>query len=183
MSHFRKLGHLDVSAAAAQLDAHPELWDAITWRREGAGCPHRETQDIWLRNLARDEIEASPRRIIEPHLPVFYPAWGELTELHDIVYNTMTRNRATFLGHILITRIPEGGQVYPHSDRGWHAEACNLKVWIPLRAPAGCVNTCEDEQVVMREGEVFSFNNQLKHSVVNLGPGERRTLIISMATT
>jgi hypothetical protein len=59
MSHFRKLGHLDVSAAAAQIDAHPELWDAITWRREGAGCPHRETQDIWLRNLARDEIEAN----------------------------------------------------------------------------------------------------------------------------
>lgn len=183
MSEFRRLGHFDISAAAAQLDAHPELWDAITWRRDAAHSPHREMSDIWVRMRDRGEIERNRRGIAEPHLPVFWPAWDVLTELHPIVYNTMTRHRATLLGHIFITRIPEGCQVYPHTDHGWHAETCNLKVWIPLRAPAGCVNTCEGETLVMRAGECWSFNNQLKHSVVNLGPGERRTLIISMATT
>jgi hypothetical protein len=182
MSHFTKLGAVDVSAAAAQLDRHPDLWDRITWRREGAG-PHRETQDIWLRNREFAEIAADRRSICQPHLPAFYPAWSVLFELQPIVFEMMQRYRATWLGHILITRIPEGGQVYPHSDRGsWHAENTNHKVWIPLKAPAGCVNTVEDETVTMRAGEVWHFDNLLPHGVLNFGPGERQTLIISMRT-
>lgn len=180
MSHFKKLGEVDVSTAVAQLDAHPGLWDRITWRRERAS-PHRETTDIWLRNRKVEEIAANRRSILEPHLAVFYPAWDALTELHPIVFGLMARHRATCLGHILITRIPEGCQVYPHHDRGgWHSETMDFKVWIPLKAPPGCVNSCEDEQIVMRAGECWHFDNMKTHGVANLGPGERQTLIISM---
>jgi hypothetical protein len=180
LKYFKKLGSVDVSAAVAQIDAHPELWNQITWRSEGKS-PHRETQDIWVRNRKVDEIAANRRSILEPHLPVFYPAWEVLTELHPIVFGVIARHRATCLGHILITRIPEGCQVYPHHDRGsWHSETMDFKVWIPLKAPAGCVNTVEDEAVVMRRGEIFTFDNMKTHGVKNFGPGERQTLIISL---
>jgi uncharacterized cupin superfamily protein len=93
----------------------------------------------------------------------------------------MARVNAVYLGGILITRIPPGGCVKPHHDRGsWHAETMNTKVYVGLRSNPQCINRCEGEQIVIAPGDAVTFNNLLTHSVENNGETDRMTLIVCM---
>ena len=168
---------IDTAAALAQLEAQPSLWNATPGRR-GPTSPHRETQDIWLR--WRDPDVGSPSR---PGPIIHWPAWFALPAVAEIVKPLVLICAAEELGGVLITKIPSGGQVYPHHDRGgWHAEHFNCKLYVPLRGPAECVNYCEDEQAVMKAGEAWRFDNLKTHWVVNDDDEDRVTLIICMRT-
>jgi hypothetical protein len=177
MRHFRlEATGLDVAPIAAQLAEHPELWNAKT-QRTGHDT-FAGTSDIWVRFRDAREL-TEPHHFGEPHFPVFYPAWFALPSMHGLVFDLMNKTRATMLGGILITKIPPGGQVKPHHDRGgWHAEFYDRKVYVPLLSNERCVNHCEEESVVMKPGEAWWFNNLVTHSVVNDGETERVTLII-----
>lgn len=171
-----------VAFALQQLDDHPELWDQHPQRTRHPESPHRETSDIWLRYRDPAELH-EPSDFRGPHWPVFYPAWRELTGLHSFVYDLARRVRAVHVGGILLTRMKPGTRVYSHDDRGaWHAEFHNAKVWMPLVANGLCFNQCCDEQVVMKPGEAWMFDNLLPHSVINAGDTERITLICSYRT-
>lgn len=180
MENFTRIAvGIDVAPALAELDAQPGLWDVQQARTRYAGSPHRETSDIWLR--FRDPAKPlSPSAVIEPHFAVFYPAWYALPALHDIVFDLMARQRAVYLGGILITRLGAGKVVHAHHDRGsWHAEYLNRKVYVILRANR-CVNWCDDERVTMLPGEAWCFENLKLHGVANLGETERIALIVTM---
>jgi hypothetical protein len=180
MKYFQKIARYNVEALDEQLAAQPELWDRDTERTSHpvfAG-----TSDIWVRWRARDELTA-PEHWGEPHWPVFWPAWHALPALAPIVYDLMHREHATHLGGILITRIPAGGRIKPHSDAGgWHAEKYNRKIYVPLRTNDRVVNYCGDERVVMARGQAWFFDNLVTHRVENDGPTERQTLIVCMQT-
>jgi hypothetical protein len=123
MRYFRQIARdLDVAPIIGQLDAQPELWDTIGHRTKPVDSPHAGASDIWLR--FRDPAELKhPWDYSGPHVPVFYPAWHALPALHPLVFGLMAHLRAVQLGGILITRIPAGGVIKPHHDRGsWHAE-------------------------------------------------------------
>lgn len=171
---------INVGPALAQLNAHPELWNEHP-NRTAENSPHYGIPDIWLRYRPLEEL-TSPERFREPHFATFYPAWYALPALTPIVFGLMAKVRATYLGGILITKIPPGCRVKPHDDRGsWHAEAMNCKVYVPLQANERCVNYCENDSAVMRAGEAWTFNNLLHHSVENNGDTDRITLIVCMA--
>ena len=172
---------IDVAPLLSDLDAHPELWGQNPDRGDQSVSPHREMQDIWLRFRARDELN-DRSRFWEPHDGVWYPGWHELPSTRPIVFDLMRRLEAVHLGGILITRIPAGKQIYPHHDRGgWHAAFYDTKVYVPLRAPAECINIAEPERVVMRAGEAWWFDNSVVHSVENHSPTEDRiSLIVTM---
>jgi hypothetical protein len=181
MQHFQQVATgIDVALALAQLELQPGLWGANPARTEGEASPHSETQDIWLR--FRDPAELTSRVAYgEPHFGVFYPAWDALTALKPIVFDIMARMKAVYLGGILITRIPPGGQVKAHHDRGsWHAEWLNSKVYVVLQANDLCVNWCEGDRLTMRAGEAWQFENQRMHGVINGGDEDRIALIITM---
>jgi hypothetical protein len=58
------------------------------------------------------------------HRNVFWPAWGALPSLRPMVFGLMARVQAVELGSILITKLPAGGEILPHNDRGsWAPEA------------------------------------------------------------
>lgn len=173
---------IDVAPALAQLAEHPSLWNAHTHRRDAPGSPHTEMSDIWVRFRDRAEL-TSPARFAEPHNPVWYPAIAALPALRPIIFDVMRAVEATRLGGVLITRIPPGGRIAEHHDRGgWHAEFYTTKVYVPLAANSRCVNRCEDEAVVMDVGEAWTFDNLKLHSVENNGASDRITLIVCMRT-
>jgi hypothetical protein len=180
MKQFEKIAaDLPVSAVLAELDAHPELWNEHP-ERTSADSPHYGVPDIWVRFRPRHEL-TDAARFKGPHFAEFYPAWAALPSLHPIVFDLMARAKAVYLGGILITKIPPGGEVKPHHDRGgWHAEFHNHKVYVPLQSNDACVNHCEGESVVMRAGEAWSFDNLKVHSVRNDGETDRITAIICM---
>jgi hypothetical protein len=163
-----------------QLARYPELWGQHP-QRTGEGSPHAQSLDIWLR--FRDPAELhEPADYGAPHWPVWYPAWDILTALHPIVFAIAHEMEATAIGGILMTKIPPGCEILPHQDHGWHPEHFSTKVYAIIQANPLCVNRCEDEEVVMREGEAWSFVNHVTHSVRNDGTNDRIALIITMRT-
>lgn len=183
MKHFRKIsGGIDVTEARSQLEAQPELWNVHHQRLKNPSGPFAGTSDIWVRYRAIEELTA-PGKFGEPHFPVWYPAWHALPALHPIIFGLMVKTQAVHLGGVLITKIPPGGEVGWHHDRGsWHAEFYDCKVYVPLKTNGRCVNYCGDESLVMREGEAIYFDNLVTHSVVNDGDAERVTLIVCLRT-
>ena len=173
---------IDVMPVLGQLMAQPWLWNQRTERKTAPGTPHAAMSDIWVRYRAEAEL-TGPESFLQPHLSVMWPAWHALPALQPIVFGVMARVQATMLGGILITRIPPGGMIDPHHDLGsWHAEFYRTKVYVPLKSNARCVNVCEGEEVVMRVGEAWSFDNLVTHSVENNGATDRITAIICMKT-
>lgn len=182
MRYFRKLADFDVSRLNAELEAQPGLWDSYRLRT-AQEFPFGGTHDIWLRHRSPAEVVPRPQSVNEPHFAEFWPAWHHLPAAHDIVFRLMAMTRATGLGAILLTHVPPGVTIQPHSDKGyWNAEAFPLKVYVVLKGNDRCVNHCGDEQIVMREGEAITFDNRVTHSVVNGGETDRKTLIVCMRT-
>jgi mannose-6-phosphate isomerase-like protein (cupin superfamily) len=184
MRNFLHIAHgIDTAALAMALKLHPELWDAHTLRKTRPGTPHNEMSDIWVRyNDMSKYPDGDYSTFNEPHFPVWYPAYYQLPQLRPILLGLMARIEATHLGGVLITRIPPGGRVKPHVDRGWHPEFYRTKLYMPIEGNTQCINRVEDEQVVMLPGDVWYFNNLVEHEVINNGDTERITLIICMRT-
>ena len=172
---------IKVASAVTQLAAHPELWNRDRERTTLPNSPHAQASDIWLRCRPRREIDANAR-FGEPHFPEWYPAWDVLTELHPIVFGLMHQVKATSIGFTMLSRLGPGKNVMPHSDKGWHADHFSCKAYVVLKANERCVNRFPGEELVMRSGDVWLFENRVLHSVENNGDDERIVLIVTMRT-
>lgn len=181
VTHFRKImDGIDVGPLREQIRTHKDLWNAHANRTGFAGSPFEDTSDMWLRYRAIEDLKER-RDFLVPHFAVNYPSWYALPAAHDIVFDLMRAVRAVHLGGVLLTKIPAGGRVAPHDDRGsWHAETMDCKVYVPIEANDQCVNYCGDESLVIKVGEAVEFNNLVRHSVENNGDTPRVTLIICM---
>ena len=69
------------------------------------------------------------------NIATFWPAWFALPALRPMVFALMARVAAVELGSILITKLPPGKMIEPHSDAGnWAPEFYNCKtVYWPRR--------------------------------------------------
>lgn len=178
MRYFERIGEVDVAPLMAQLSAHPELWDVNPLRRTYANSPHREMTDVWVR--ARAPTDRNLASYSEPHESVWWPAADLLTEIKPIALGLMEKLHARHLGGILITKIPPGRKIHPHCDAGfWHAEA-HEKYYVCLQGNEDCVTWCEDEQIAMRTGEVWKFENLVMHGLENNGDTDRISAIIAL---
>lgn len=184
-NNFQKFYHTDfgkrtLETIFLQLAANPQLWNQNPERKIGVASPHAEMEDIWLRFRPKHEL-TEIRHYAEPHIPVWYPAAQILTAAKSLCLDMMASFRCVQLGGVLITKIPPGGEIKPHDDRGrWHPEFFNTKVYVPIQSNPECVNTCENDSVNMQVGEFWTFDNLRTHSVKNNGKTDRITLIISM---
>lgn len=180
MTRFRlDCAGLDTASMLKELADHPLLWDEHPERRTAPDSPHAGMTDIWIRARARDDL-AEPDAFRLPHRPVFYPAWRALPSIQPVVHGLMAQHRGTELGNVLITRIPGGSRVGTHIDSGWAVDWYNRKFYVVLATNARCVNTCETEEVQMRAGEIWEFENRLPHSVENGGATARISLIVTL---
>lgn len=185
MIHVERINSgVDVAPLLSQIDEHPQLWDSLPYRRCAPGSPHAEMQDIWCRyNDATPFIEkGSFDGFNEPHIPVWYPASHVLPALRPIVFDLMSEVDGEMLGGVLLTRMDRGAVIKPHVDVGWHAKYFNCKVYVILRANESCINRYIEDEVVMRPGECWRFDNSVLHSVENHGPTERIALVVCIRT-
>ena len=148
---------IDVIPLACALQVNADLWDRNNNRKEYDKSSHKVTSDIWVRyndikNLGDDYSEFN-----KEHDSVWHPAYGALPQLRPIIFGLMAKCQAVRLGGVLITRIPPGGHVLPHTDKGWHPEYYNMKVYVPILSNPQCVNRVGDEHVVMSPGEAWFF--------------------------
>jgi mannose-6-phosphate isomerase-like protein (cupin superfamily) len=168
---------VDVVPVMLELARASHLWDRNPERRLYPGTPHAAMTDITVRYMPEADVTMEARRT--EHRNVFWPAWHALPSLRPMVFALMTRVQATELGSILITKLPPGKAIEPHSDAGnWAPEFYNCKCHITLAGSA--LVRCEEDAVVMRQGDIFTFDNLLTHSIENNGDCDRIVVIVSM---
>jgi hypothetical protein len=161
-----------------ELARNQRLWDQRPDRRLYPGTPHAAMTDITVRYMPEGElVDFEVRR--REHRNVFWPAWHALPALRPVVFGLMARVQAVELGSILITRLPPGKQIDPHSDAGnWAPCFYNCKGHFTVQGLATV--HCEDEACVFETGTVWTFDNLLTHSVENRGDEDRICVIVSM---
>jgi mannose-6-phosphate isomerase-like protein (cupin superfamily) len=161
-----------------ELARNAQLWDQRPDRRLYTGTPHAAMTDITVRYMPEADLSDLEVRRRE-HRNVFWPAWHALPALRPVVFGLMARVQAVELGSILITRLPPGKSIEPHSDAGnWAPSYYTTKCHWTVQG--GALVTCEDEVCEFRDGSVWTFNNLLVHSVENHGNEDRISVIVSM---
>jgi hypothetical protein len=175
MSPIRLIGRLDVSAAVKQLDANPQVWNRHTIRT--AAYAHRQVDDIWVRYNAWENFTGDAAVFNGPHESVWYPVVHEVPALWSLARQAKRLAGASQLGGVLVTRIPAGGRVEPHVDRGWHAETYR-KIGVQISGHAEQAFCFDDAELRPLTGDVYEFRNDITHWVVNDSPVPRITLIV-----
>lgn len=165
----------NVEPLRAELRAHPESWDQYRWRTEHPRSPHRECSDVWVRYNALENLGP---RFNEAHEAVWYPIAEHLPTAREIS-EAVAAIRGQSLAGVLLTKIPAGHQVYPHIDRGWHAENTD-KVGVLVEGNSLQHFCFGDVSHGCNEGDCFWFSNQSAHWVLNDTSEDRVTLIVCL---
>ena len=154
---------LDVTPLLAELDAAPEMWLADTSRQRKVRC-QRDTQNIFLR-AARKPLPPGAKNANDVHetrtmrsaarFPEAVSFCREIASLHD-----------GELGRATLVALQPHGWVRPHRDGGDYYRIRD-RFHLVLRSPGGSPLTCGEDAVVMQEGELWTFDNKVRHEARN----------------
>lgn len=81
------------------------------------------------------------------------------------------------LTRALFVRLQPGAVINPHSDGQAMAKAAH-RIHVCISDAPECVYTIGDEQLVMKPGVAYDFNNRWKHAVHNSGEAYRINLML-----
>lgn len=178
MKNFQILNSGVIVAPLLNAVLRSDLWNQNPLRRVAPGSPHTQVDDIWLRF---NEIPDDPATVIDDHESINYPAWFQLPEAQAICLDLMRQVRGERLGRVLITRLLPGKSIAPHVDGGSSATYYD-RYHVVLQGLPGSLFRCGDEQVCMRSGEVWWFNNAVEHEIVNNSADDRIHMIVDIRT-
>lgn len=170
--------NIHVAPLLTQVSENPYLFKEFLQRQQYPGTAHSETETIYIRWAPEFTYES----IFDSLDSVDYAAIEQLDSVKKIIVDVMLAVHAKDLGRVIITKLEPGGFIDPHVDEGKYAGHFE-RFHIPLYAKDGCVffvenNRGEGEFANMREGELWWFNHQKKHWVVNSSQEPRVHLII-----
>lgn len=166
-----------VNAFTKALYDNEYLFDEFTFRKDDPRSPHKEMQDIIFRYNPKENYEGDRQAFNEEHDAEWYPSASIIPEVKDIVFKLMTKVRGERLGMVLCTKLPPGGEIYPHIDQGWHPDYYK-KYYVCIKNSPGAVFGFEGGEIRPEEGEVYEFDNSRPHWVFNDSADDRIALIV-----
>lgn len=175
--HIWHAGTVDVGPLQQQLDANPQLWDEHRARTAIYQGPHGDVSDIWARYRDFADFDGDLSAFNEPHAAVWYPGISLIPAAWTIARKVQRMAKAETLGGVLITRIRPGGRVAPHIDGGWHAQHYR-KFGVQVRGDQRQAFCFDDGELRANDGDVYEFQNNVTHWVVNDSDRERITCIV-----
>jgi Aspartyl/Asparaginyl beta-hydroxylase len=180
MNHLRMTDlTFNVEPLHAQLRRNPQIWNQIPYRTQFAWSPHREVDDIWVRYNALENFTGDGPAFNSEHRSVWYPVISQIPEAKLLALELFSLVAGERLGGVLITRVPAGKQVYPHTDPGWHARYYE-KFIIQVTGNDRQRFCFKDEELVAQPGQCYWFDNQFEHWVVNDSDEDRISLIVCL---
>jgi len=191
MRNFERLAiGVDIGPLKHSLRHQEGLWNQFkvrTWHPQSA---HRVIDDVVLRYNEFNQGDDFLAKVCSELRVSNYPAWAALPQARQIIFDLMRRVEAEELGRVFISRMAPGVEIPLHSDRIAPAEeAFPDKIppaWyydryhVLLQSEPGVVFTCGEESVQMLTGEVWWFNNEIPHSVVNNSAEDRISLVVDL---
>ena len=173
MKYFKRIAAgLDPAGAIAELSRSPELWSLITARQEYEGSAHRDTETIVLRGPTTLEGLFDNLEVVD------FDYFVRLYEIQHLLQCALQSLKWRELGRIMIVRLKAGGEITPHTDQGAYARYY-ARFHLALESSPGCRFRCGPEEIYMAPGELWWFNHQVEHSVVNNGP-DRTHIIVDL---
>ena len=163
-------------SVSKELSDNSSMFGEFNARKDATGSPHSQMEDIWLRyGDITGMIESGDYSgIADEHDSIWLK---DLPESKKICLKVMAIVGGERLGGVLITRLPSGGEITPHTDSGWHAEYYD-KYYVPIKNEAGSVFGFIDGVIDPTIGEVWKFDNSVPHWVTNNSSSERIAMII-----
>jgi Aspartyl/Asparaginyl beta-hydroxylase len=161
MKYFRLVQQgFDVAPLLAEIQSQEAAWSVNTSRQDKVGV-QRETNTIFLRfplarpDLLIEENQESAATKISSHFPL---AMGFLAKAAELLNCSLSR--AT------IVRLKPKSSVGVHFDAGSYY-LIRDRFHLVLKSASGSVLRSGNEEVRMREGELWWFDNKQHHSAFN----------------
>jgi hypothetical protein len=175
--HFIRIyAHVDVQEMKREIQAQPELWEVGTMRQQRIPV-QRETSSVCLRSASRaeassvsiEDIHESGKTRLARRFPV---------TMHWI--ETFARLRGRELGRALLAKLKPRGRVYSHIDHGDYYRIRD-RFHLVLFSACGSQMICGPREQLMREGELWWFDNKQLHEAFNPSDEDRIHLIFDLS--
>lgn len=178
---------LPLVLALARAQKHRGIWKEDTYLRDYPQGPFANTESVILRFPPRSvhETEEALRQHLaghDQHENVDLLPFKELAEARPLVFNLMAFVQGERLGRVMINKLVPGGVIFPHADTPVHAKYWD-RFHICLQSAPGSNFRCGDEWVNMKAGEIWWFNNEIEHEVINNSADDRIHMIIDIRTS
>ena len=176
MKYFRLVkSSIDPAPFLAEVASVSGAFDLVTGRQDKIAV-QREALAVPLRGVRKSAIgDRRPRDVHESRWTsgsAQYPRarhfLGEIALAEDAI-----------LGRAKIVCLPAGKRVYPHIDRGAYYRVRNRYHFV-LKSTQGSWLKAGDEEVRMKEGELWWFDNDQMHEAFNDGDEDRVHMIFDM---
>jgi hypothetical protein len=148
--------------ALEELAGHPELWELAPLRELNADSAHLDTETIVLRG-------PSTRQNVADNLDcMHYAPIQQLRASFALVRHVREFLKAREAGRLMLVRLRPDGWVRPHVNEGAYARYF-ARFHLVLESNPACRFACGNEKAYMAPGELWWFNHQITHSVINNG--------------
>jgi hypothetical protein len=176
MNHFQLVEKdIDVRPILQELERHEEAWEAQMGRKEKVAV-QREAAAIPIRGLRRSCIRGRRRRDV--HESRYTSLSEEFPAVKAFLEEFAAGNEAE-LGRARIVRLPGTGHVHAHVDRGDYYRIRD-RYHLVLQSAEGSHLRAADEEVWMRTGELWWFDNKRRHEAHNDAELDRIHLIFDL---
>lgn len=189
MRNFLKLADgVNVKPLVNALYRKPDLWKADDFLRKYPQGPFGDTDTVYLRFQDHVQVQSVEEEELykqnklaghDLHECPWRPEVDQLPEARALIMALMTATGATRLGRCMINRLVPAGKIFRHADSPWHASYWD-RYHIVLQSEPGNVFMCGDEQIWMRPGEIWWFQNAIEHEVVNNSADDRIHLVVDL---
>lgn len=177
MLHFTKIAeNVEISPLLDEMDAAPEMWLVDTSRQRKVRC-QRNTQNIFLR-VPRKPLPPGEKNANNVHESRTAPAAKKFPCALAFCERIAEELEATLGRATLVTLLPKC-QVFPHVDAGSYYRIRD-RLHLVLKSPRGSPLAAGNETVVMREGELWAFDNKVRHWAENPSSEPRVHLIFDV---
>ncbi len=177
MPNFTRIAQcVDTEPFLAELDAEPEMWLADTSRQRKVRC-QRNTLNIFLRS-PKKPLPPGAKNANDVHESRRTRAAAKFP--HTLAFcERLSKQWGASLGRVTLVTLLPRSRVYPHIDAGAYYRVRD-RLHLVLKSSEGSPLATEQEAVVMRERELWVFNNKVKHWAENLSDEPRVHLIFDV---
>lgn len=176
MQYFRRIkADIDPQPFLDEIASIDGAWDVSTGRQDKIAV-QREALAIPLRGLRKSAIGDRKRR------DVHESRWTTGSRLYPEArrfLKDLALEQDALLSRAKIVCLPAGRRVYAHIDRGAYY-AVRDRYHLVLRSARGSWLKVGDEEVRMREGELWWFDNNQIHEAFNDGDQDRIHMIFDL---
>ncbi|WP_130402144.1 aspartyl/asparaginyl beta-hydroxylase domain-containing protein [Thalassococcus sp. S3] len=176
MKYFKCLKpNLDPKPFLDEIASIDGAWDMSTGRQDKIKV-QREAKAIPIRGLRKSAIGDRARRDV--HESRWTTGSQPFVKVREFL-EQFAEEQDSILGRAKIVALPAGKRVYPHIDRGDYYRVRNRYHFV-LRSTDGSWMKAGDEEVRMKEGELWWFDNDQMHEAMNDGDQDRIHIIFDM---